>query len=64
MAAVGGFPQGLVLVCSDRLDVDPESIAEAKRKGHHVLQPVSSIRTQGSGVVKLERMDRGDLARY
>lgn len=50
----------LYLVCGARLQIDAEKVAEAIRKGHHVLRPVTSL--QGD-VVVLERMDRGALAR-
>lgn len=53
--------QRLILIRAERLELDDELVAEAKRKGHHVLLPVSSIRSKRDEVVRLERMDRYDL---
>lgn len=55
-------PQPLILVCSDRLDITDNLISEARRKGHHVLRPVSTIRSQ-EGIKQLERIDRFDLGK-
>ncbi len=53
--------QRLILICAEQLDIDEAAIAEACRKGHHVLLPASSIQTQGGGVLRLERLDRYEL---
>jgi hypothetical protein len=52
----------LILVCSDRLDITDNLISEARRKGHHVLRPVSTIRSQ-DGIKQLERIDRHELVK-
>jgi hypothetical protein len=53
--------QRLILVRAERSEMDEALIAEARRKGHHVLVPVSSIRSQGEELLRLERMDRAEL---
>lgn len=55
-------PQPLILVCSDRLDITDNLVSEARRKGHHVLRPVSTIRSQ-DGIKQLERIDRFELGK-
>lgn len=56
-------PFPLLLVVSDHLSLEPESIAEAMRKGHHVLRTVSAVRARGGEVVRLARMSRDAFAR-
>jgi hypothetical protein len=53
--------QHLILICSERVDVTPELLAEALRKGHHVLRPISSLHVQSADVLRLERMNRHEL---
>lgn len=53
--------QRLILICAERLEVDETLIAEARRKGHHVLLPRSSVPLQESDVLRLERMNRPEL---
>ena len=53
----------LILVCAERRRLEPDKIAEALRKGHHVLRPVSTLGAQARGVVRLDRLDRGELAK-
>jgi hypothetical protein len=53
--------QRLILICGEQLEVDETAIAEASRKGHHILVPVSSIAAQAAGALRLERIDREEL---
>jgi hypothetical protein len=53
----------LILVCAERSEMDEELIVEARRKGHHVLIPVSSIRSREGDISRLERMDRTELGK-
>ena len=53
--------QRLILICAERLEVSEALIAEARRKGHHILVPVSSIGAQVGANLRLERMDRAAL---
>lgn len=52
----------LILICAQRLEVDEALVKEAHRKGHHVLLPVPSVRGRDDKVVRLERMNRAELA--
>jgi hypothetical protein len=56
-----GSKDGLILICGEQLETDPQLVSEAVRKGHHVLQPVSSVRSMVGNVVRLERIDRFEL---
>ncbi len=53
----------LILINGERLEAAPEQVSEAIRKGHHVLQPASSLRSVAGNVARLERIDRFELQR-
>jgi len=55
--------QRLVLICAEQLEPNEGMIAEARRKGHHILVPISSVRALGEEKLRLERMDRLELER-
>jgi hypothetical protein len=52
--------QRLVLICSDRLEINENLVAEARRKGHHILLPVSLARA-ARDALRMERMNRFEL---
>ncbi|RPI79626.1 MAG: hypothetical protein EHM45_02170 [Desulfobacteraceae bacterium] len=53
--------QRLILICGERSGLDQTFVGEARRKGHHILIPVSSIWSQGNEIVRLDRMNRVEL---
>ena len=53
--------QRLILVCAEQLELNEGMIAEARRKGHHIMVPISSVRALGEEKLRLERMDRLEL---
>ncbi|MFA6002821.1 MAG: hypothetical protein WC881_02005 [Elusimicrobiota bacterium] len=53
--------QPLIMIRAEQLELTPEQVAEAYRKGHHVLVPVSLMAPHEGGSHRLERMDRFEL---
>jgi hypothetical protein len=53
--------QRLVLICTERLEMNESLVAEARRKGHHILLPLSLARAQTGDALRMERMDRYEL---
>ena len=53
--------QRLVLICSDRLEITENLLAEARRKGHHILLPLSLARAHTRDALRMERMNRFEL---
>lgn len=60
--ALASSAQGLILIADPRLPVEPELVAEAERRGHHVLLP-SSLTPVDSDSIKLPGVHRHDLER-
>ncbi len=58
--AIASSARGLILIADPRLPVEPELVAEAERRGHHVLLP-SSLTWADSNSIRLPGSHRGDL---
>ena len=53
--------QPLIMIRAEQLELTPELVAEAYRKGHHVLAPLSLMAPHEGGTHRLERIDRFEL---
>ena len=53
--------QDLILIRAEQLELSQELLAEADRKGHFVLSPLSALSPDGRQTHKLERMNRYEL---
>ena len=58
--ALASSARGLILIADPRLPIEPELVAEAERRGHHVLLP-SSLTWSYSNSIRLPGSHRGDL---
>jgi len=53
--------QRLILVCSERIEIIEDLLVEARRKGHHVLCPITTVHASQDNIHRIERFSRHDL---
>ena len=58
---LAGSEQRLILIVGVGLELDSGALAQAQRRGHHVLLPVTTVQGQGGSMPRLARINRTEL---